>query len=77
MIRGSVLLIKRIIKLQSVAKNAEMELKETHQKTIRARNTPLCLFRLEKKVWRLGNSATQGFKICSTFKGVKQDLSCG
>lgn len=32
------------------------------------------VFRLEKKVWQeLENSATQGFKSCSLFKGVKQD----
>ncbi|WP_334095690.1 glutamine-hydrolyzing GMP synthase, partial [Helicobacter typhlonius] len=52
----------------------EMELIGKHIKNYKGKELPHCVFRLEKKVWQeLGNSATQGFKSCSLFKGVKQD----
>ncbi|WP_334087424.1 glutamine-hydrolyzing GMP synthase, partial [Helicobacter typhlonius] len=57
-----------------VAKMLEMELIGKHIKNYKGKELPHCVFRLEKKVWQeLGNSATQGFKSCSLFKGVKQD----
>lgn len=57
-----------------VAKRLEMQKVGEYPKPYKGKKINHLVFRLEKKVWQeLENSATQGFKSCSLFKGVKQD----
>ncbi len=57
-----------------VAKKLEMQKVGEYPKPYKGKKISHLVFRLEKKVWQeLENSATQGFKSCSLFKGVKQD----
>ncbi|WP_416862835.1 glutamine-hydrolyzing GMP synthase [Helicobacter ganmani] len=57
-----------------VAKRLGMQKVGEYPKPYKGKKISHFVFRLEKKVWQeLENSATQGFKSCSLFKGVKQD----
>lgn len=57
-----------------VAKMLEMQKVGEYPKPYKGKKINHLVFRLEKKVWQeLENSATQGFKSCSLFKGIKQD----
>lgn len=57
-----------------VAKRLEMQKVGEYPKPYKGKKINHLVFRLEKKVWQeLENSATQGFKSCSLFKGIKQD----
>ncbi|WP_301008199.1 glutamine-hydrolyzing GMP synthase, partial [Helicobacter sp. UBA3407] len=57
-----------------VAKRLGMQKVGEYPKSYKGKKISHFVFRLEKKVWQeLENSATQGFKSCSLFKGVKQD----
>lgn len=57
-----------------VAKKLSMQKVGEYLKPYKGKKINHLVFKLDKKVWQeLENSATQGFKSCSLFKGVKQD----
>ena len=57
-----------------VAKRLEMQKVGEYPKPYKGKKISHLVFRLEKKVWQESkNNATQGFKSCSLFKGIKQD----
>ncbi|WP_416863383.1 glutamine-hydrolyzing GMP synthase, partial [Helicobacter ganmani] len=57
-----------------VAKRLEMQKVGEYPKPYKGKKISHLVFRLEKKVWQESkNNATQGFKSCSLFKGMKQD----
>ena len=57
-----------------VAKKLEMQKVGEYPKPYKGKKINHFVFKLEKNVWQESkNNATQGFKSCSLFKGVKQD----